>query len=137
MNISADSAAGTLRVILLSASYTPDIDSHTRYSHVSAHEINVTGPIAVGYFSGGQAVSASVSFLLDTVNDRSGFDAADNSWTNSTITARYIVLLKQRNNGSNKELDNLIAYIDMGSNQTSSSGIWTIQWNDAGILLFN
>lgn len=136
--LSADAAAGLLRVILVSGSYTGDIDAHTRYRDVSAAEISVADPgRTVGYFSGGQAISASVTFTQDNTNDRGVFAAANNTWTSSTITARYAVILKQRASGLNKDLDNLVGYIDFGSNQSSSNGSFTIQWNASGIILFS
>ena len=135
VSLSADAVAGLIKVILLSASYTPDIDTHTRYRDLSAHEVNVTGPIATGYSGGGQAVSASLAFAVDTANDRASFDAGDNAWVSSTITARYLALVKVR--GGSRDLDNLIGFIDFGSNQSSSNGTFTIQWNSSGILLLS
>lgn len=135
ISLSADAAANKIAVILLSASYTPDIDAHTRYGNISAHEINVADPgRTVGYSAGGQILSAG-AFAVDNSNDRGTWDnTADITWASSTITARYAALVKIRSSGLNKELDNLIAYIDFGSNQSSSSGNFTIQWNASGIL---
>lgn len=137
--LSADAVAGLLRVILVSASYTGDIDTHTRYRDVSAHEITVADPGRItGYVTGGQAISAGLSFTVDTSNDRSAFDSStDNAWPTSTISARYAVILKQRASGANKENDNLVGYIDFGSTQSSSNGTFTIQWNSSGIILFS
>lgn len=135
VSLSADAVNGLLRVILVSGSYTPDIDAHTRYRDVSAHEVNVADPgRIVNYFAGGQALSASVSFTTDTTNDRGTFDAADLTWVTATIAARYAIILKQRNGGSDKENDNLVTYIDFGSTQSSSSGNFAIQWHANGIL---
>lgn len=135
ISVSADAVQGKLFVILVSASYTPSIDSHTRYGDVSAHEVNVADPgRIVGYSAGGQALSASVAFATDNTNDRGTFDAADLTWASSTISARYAIILKIRNSGTNKELDNLVAYIDFGSTQSSSNGNFTLQWNASGIL---
>ncbi len=122
-------------VILLSASYTPDIDAHVRYRDCSAHEVNITGPVATGYSAGGQCMSASNTFTQDNSNDRAAWDSADITWTSSTITARYAAIVKIRAAGLNKELDNLIGIVDFGSNQSSSNGSFTIQWNANGVLL--
>jgi hypothetical protein len=137
VSLSADASAGLIKVVLLSASYVPDIDTHTRYRDVSAHEVNITGPVAVGYSAGGQSVSGSLVFAVDNVNDRATFDAADINWPTSTIAARYAALVKIRSSGANKELDNLIGYIDFGSTYASSSGSFTIQWNSIGIISFS
>lgn len=135
ISISGDAAANQIAVILVSASYTPNIDSHTRYSDVSAHEINVADPgRIVNYNAGGQILSAG-AFLVDNANDRATWDNTDDTtWANSTITARYAVIVKVRNNGLNKENDNLLAYIDFTENKLSSSGNFTIQWHPNGIL---
>jgi hypothetical protein len=133
VGVSADAAGGTLRVLLLSASYTPDVDTHTRYSDLSAHEVNLHG--ATGYAAGGLALSGSLAITFDTTNDRGYFDAADVTWGSSTITARYLAIVKVRAAGVNKNLDNLVGYIDFGSNQSSSNGNFTLQWNASGILL--
>lgn len=138
VSLSADAAAGLIKVILLSASFVPNIDTQTRYRDVSAAEISVADPgRTVGYSSGGQALSASIVISADNGNDRAFFDAADVSWPSATITARYIALVKVRANGANKENDNLIGYIDMASDQTSSNGTFQIAWNSAGVILFS
>lgn len=134
ISLSADCAANRIAVILLSATYTPNIDSHTRYRDVSAHEINVTDPgRIVGYSAGGQVLSAA-SFSVDNANDRGLWDnTSDITWATSTIGARYAVIVKIRNSGLNKENDNVVAYFDFGSTQSSSSGNFTIQWDALGI----
>ncbi len=106
-----------------------------RYGDVSAHELNIADPgRTVGYFAGGQAISGALVYTQDNTNDLGSWDAADITWTSSTITARYAVIVKVRSNGLNKELDNLIGYIDFGSNQSSSNGSFTLQWNTVGVL---
>jgi hypothetical protein len=135
ISLSADAAANKIAVILLSASYTPDIDAHTRYGNISAHEVNIADPgRIVGYVAGGQILSAG-AFAVDNTNDRGTWDnTADTTWATSTIGARYAVIVKIRNGGLNKELDNLISYFDFGSTQSSSSGNFTLQYNANGIL---
>lgn len=136
--LSADSNNGLIHVILLSASYTGNLDSHTRYGDISAHEINVADPgRIVGYPAGGQAISASLTFTQDNTNDRGAWDAADITWASSTITARYAALVKVRNNGLDKQNDNLIGYIDFGADRSSSNGNFTIQWDSLGVMLFS
>lgn len=135
INLSADAVTNkNIFVILLSGSYVPDIDLHTRYGDVSAHEVNITGPVAVGYSAGGQCMSASNVFAVDTTNDRATWASANITWTSSTITARYAAIVKIRAAGANKQNDNLIGIVDFGSNQSSSNGSFTIQWNAIGVL---
>jgi hypothetical protein len=131
-------AAGLVKAIIISASYTPNIDTHTRYRDVSAHEVSVADPgRIVAYNSGGLAVSASIVISADNGNDRGTLDAADISWPSATITGRYLVLVKVRASGANKELDNLIGYVDFVTDQSSSNGAYTIQWNSVGIITFS
>lgn len=136
--LSADSAAvNGLKVILLSASYAGSIDNHTRYRDISAAEISIAHPaFAQGYFSGGQALSAGNTFTQDNTNDRGAWDSGDITWTSSTITARYLAIVKVRDGGLDKENDNVVGYIDLGSDQSSSNGSFTIQWSSNGIILF-
>lgn len=135
VSLSADATNGLVRAILLSASYTPDIDAHTRYRDISAHEVHVADPgRIVNYFAGGQALSASVSFTTDNTNDRGTFDAGNLTWPTSTIGARYCAIVKVRNNGLDKQNDNLINVFDFGSTQSSSSGDFTLTWSVNGIL---
>ena len=70
--------AGTLKCILLSASYSGDIDAHTSYRDLSAHEVHVADPgRIVGYNAGGHAISASVVCSADNGNNWAYFDAGD------------------------------------------------------------
>lgn len=136
INLSADTVMGagaTIKVVLLSASYTPDIDAHTRYSSISAHEISLADPgRTVGYTGGGLWLSG-VTFSIDNSNDRAALDASDSTWPNATITARYAAIVKVR--GGHGNFDNLLGYIDFGSNQSSSNGNFTISWNALGVML--
>mgnify|MGYP000647426247 FL=1 len=79
-------------------------------------------------------MSASNVFAVDNTNDRATWDSADISWLSSTITARYAAIVKIRSGGANKDLDNLIGIIDFNSDQSSSNGTFTIQWNSIGVL---
>lgn len=133
VTLSGDMVQGLIRGILLSGSYAPNIDTHTNYGHLSAHEVNLHG--ATGYTAGGLAISGSVAVSQDNTNDRGAIDAADITWGSSTITARYLAIVKVRNGGLDKQLDNAIGYIDFGSNQSNSNGNFTIQWNSDGIIL--
>lgn len=123
-NGSIDLDTDTIKVMLVTSTYTPDQDAHTKRSDVTNE---VTG---TGYTAGG-ATLASATVTQDNTNNRGVFDAADVTWSASTITARGAVLYKSTGVAAN---DNLIAYIDFGADKTSTSGDFTIQWNASGIL---
>jgi len=59
-------------------------------------------------------------------------DAADVTWSSSTITARYAVLYND--SGASNASKALIGYVDFGSNQSSTNGNFTITWDATGIV---
>ena len=112
-------------VALVTSSYSPNIDTHDYYNDIT-NEVSAGG----GYTTGGITLS-STTVILNTTNDRAEFDAADITWSSSTITARGAVLY--RNTGT-PATSPLIAYFDFASDQSSSSGNFSITWNSAGLL---
>jgi len=113
-----------IKVLLLTSSYTPSA-AHDEYQDVSSYEVSGTG-----YTSGGQALGSKTRTKDDT-NDEAYFDStADLTWSGSTITARYAVLYYTGGDLAQQ----LICCIDFGSDQSSSNGDFTIQWNSSGIL---
>lgn len=111
-------------VALVTSTYTPNIDTHDFFD-------DVTNEVAgSGYVAGGITLS-STTVILDTTGDEAEFDAADITWATSTLTARGAVLY--RNTGT-PGTSPLIAYFDFGSDQTSSTGNFTIAWNSEGLL---
>ena len=116
----------TIHVALVTSSYTPDFDSDVFFSTPEANEVSGTG-----YTAGGQALS-SKTVSQDNTDDEGVFDAADVTWSSSTITARGAVIYQKL--GGASSADPLIAYIDFGEDKVSSSGNFTIQWNAEGIL---
>lgn len=128
MNGAIDLDTDTIKVMLVTSSYTPNQDTHTKRSDVTNE---VTG---TGYTAGGASL-ASKAVTADTTNDRGVFDADDVSWTTSTITARGAVLYKDR--GGASSADELIIYLDFSTDQISTAGTFTIAWNSEGILNLN
>lgn len=121
-----DILADTIKVALVTSSYTPDQDAHNYWDDVVANEITGTG-----YTEDGITLSTKV-FSYTSGTNTWKFDADDVSWTSSTLTARYAVIY---NNTPAADSDkSLIAYVDFGSNQSSSSGTFSIQWNANGIF---
>ena len=119
-NLSAD----TLKVVLVTSSYTPNIDTHTKYSDIT-NEV-----VGVGYTTSGQTL-AGVTVSADLTGDKAVLDANDVTWTSSTITAAGAVIFKV--NGASTTSP-LIGYVDFGGSKSSSNGDFIIQWNASGIL---
>lgn len=119
-----DIDAVTIKVMLVTSAYTPNIDTHTRRSSVTNE---VTG---TGYTAGG-ATLTGLTVTQNNTTDKGVIDANDVTWSTSTITARGAVIYVSTGVAAN---DNLIAYIDFGVDKVSDTGDFTIQWNASGII---
>ncbi len=111
-----DADSDTFRAMLVTASYTPDKDAHDRRNDVTNE---VTG---TGYTAGGAVAALSVS--IDTTNDRVEIALGAVSWPSSSLTARGLVYYKAR--GGASSADELLAYIDFGSNVVSDAGTFSV-----------
>lgn len=116
----------TIKVALLTSAYTPAQDTHDYFDDVSASQVTGTG------YTAGGATLASKSVTYTAGTNVTTFDAADVSWTSSTITARYAVIYVDTAGASST--DPLIGYIDFGADVSSSAGTFTITWDAAGIF---
>lgn len=125
-NGSIDLDTDTIGVLLVTAAYTPDQDLHTKRS-------DVTGEVAAGggYTAGGRDL-ANKTVTVDNTNNRAIFDADDLVWATATITARGAVLFKRR--GGAASADELVCYIDFGSDISSTAADWTLAFNSVGIV---
>jgi hypothetical protein len=125
LNKEVDFDTDTIKVALLSSSYTPDQDAHDYFNDVSTYEVSGTG-----YTSGG-ATLASKTATYDSASNVIVLDAADTTWSSSTITARYAVIYDSTGTSSTSAL---IGYVDFGSDQSSTNGNFTITWDSTGIV---
>lgn len=128
MNGAVDLDTDTIHVALVTSSYTPDQDAHDFFNDVT-NEVSGTG-----YSAGGSAL-ANKAVTQDNTDNEGVFDADDVAWSTATITARAAVLYKKR--GGASSADELIAYIDFGSDKISTAGTFTLAWNAEGILNLN
>lgn len=124
-NKEIDLDTDTLKVMLCTSAYTPDQDTHQYKSSVT-NEVS-----GAGYTAGG-ATLASVTSAYNASTNVWSLDAADVSWTSSTITARYAIVYDST--PASDATRPLIAYIDFGADVISSSGTFSIQWDAAGIV---
>lgn len=127
MDGSIDLDTDTIKVALVTSSYTPDQDVHDFFDDVT-NEVSGTG-----YTAGGASL-ANKSVTADNTDNEGVFDADDVSWTTSTITARGAVLYKSTGTASTSAL---IAYLDFGADKISTDGTFTIAWNAEGIINLN
>jgi hypothetical protein len=123
-NGSIDLDTDTIKVALVTSSYTPDQDTHEDMADVT-NEVSSSG-----YTTGGETL-ANKTITQDNTNNRAVFDADDVTWTSTSMTARGAVIYKSTGTAAT---DLLIAYKDFGSDKTSSNGDFTITWDADGIL---
>ena len=107
----------TLKVALVTSSYTPNADDTTFSSEVTG----------TGYTAGG-ATLANTTVTKDLANDKAYLDGDDITWPTSTFTTNGAVIYKD------SAPDILIAYIDFNGDKSSTAGDFTIQWNSEGII---
>lgn len=107
----------SFKCMLVTSSYSPNKDTHTRRSDVT-NEVGASGSYAAG---GG---AATVTVTKDLVNDRIDISLGAVSFTTATITARGAVYYKAR--GGASSADELVAFIDFGSDVTSTSGTFSL-----------
>lgn len=113
--------AGAIKVALLTATYTPDIDAHTVYGDLT-NELSGTG-----YTSGG-AVLTGVSVTADNTNDRGKLDADNPSWSGINAgTAKWAVFYLTGTGG-------LIGYWDTGGIATNGGDL-TLSLSANGLVL--
>lgn len=108
----------TFYAMLVTSTYTPNKDTHTKRSDVT-NEVS-----GAGYSSGGSATTATVT--LDTANDRVDITFSDVTWTLSTLTAAAAVIYKRR--GGASSADELVAYCDFGGNVSTTGGTFTLDF---------
>jgi hypothetical protein len=126
LNKEIDYDSDTIKVMLVSSSYSPNQDTHDYLDDVVANEVSGTG-----YTAGGAAL-ASKTLTYDSASNVTILDAADVTWASSTITARYAVIYDD--SGATNSQKALLGYVDFGSDQSSTSGNFTITWDATGIF---
>ena len=119
--LALDLDSDTIKIMLVTSSYTPDFGAHDFKGDVS-NEVSGTN-----YTAGGNTLG---SVTLTQTGGTIKFDAADTSWSSATITsARGAVIYDDTITD-----DPLIAYIDFGADFSSSNGTFTIAFNASGIF---
>ncbi len=119
-----DWVGDTIKVMLCTASYTPDQDAHDFKDDIT-NEITGTG------YTAGGATLASKTITYTGASNREVLDAADVAWTTATFTARYAVVYKDTGSAATSPV---LCVIDFGANETVTAGTFTIQWDAEGVL---
>jgi hypothetical protein len=112
-----DMDTDTFKMMLVTSTYTA-AKSHAKRSDVT-NEVAAGG----GYTTGGNACTVSVA-ATDNANNDVEISFTVTSWTSATITARAGVIYKSR--GGASSADELIGYVDFGSDVTSTNGTFAV-----------
>lgn len=107
-NFSSD----TLKVMLVTSAYTPNLDTDEFANTPQANEASGTG-----YTAGGGTL-ASVTWTYDATNNRAQLAANSLTFTAITLTCRYAVVYKSTGTMSTSPL---IGYIDFGVNKSPAA----------------
>lgn len=126
LNKEVDWDTDPIKVMLVGSAYTPNQDTHDYLDDVVGNEVTGTG------YTAGGATLASKTITYDGANNVTVLDAADVTWASSTITARYAVVYDDA--GATNSQKVLLGYVDFGSDQSSTSGNFTITWDSTGIF---
>lgn len=121
-------ATDTIKLMLVTSSYTPSADDDVFVSTPDDFEVAASGT----YSAGGATLTITSS--TDDTDDEGVLDAADVSFTSFTGTARYAVIYKSTGTATTSPI---ICVIDFGSNQSASAGTFTITFAAEGILNLN
>ncbi len=113
---SVDFDTDTFYAMLVTASYTPDQDTHNRRDDIT-NEV-----VGTGYTAGGQPTTATVA-AYDATNNDVEISFSQVVWSAATITARAAVIYKRR--GGASSADELVAYVDFGANINSTADDFT------------
>jgi hypothetical protein len=120
-----DLDAATWKLALLTATYTPDRDTHDFYNDLT-NELAT----ASGYTAGGVTLTG-VALAYDAASDQVRLDFNDPAWTfSSSVTWRYGVAYIDTAGASTT--DPLMLLLDWGTSQTVS-GAYTITVDPTGI----
>lgn len=113
----------TIKVMLCTSSYTPNQTTHD-YKNDVTNEVSGTG------YTAGGATLGSKTITLNTLSQ--DFDAADSTWSSSSIVARVAVIY-DASPGTDATRP-LIAYCVLDADVESASGTWTLQYPAGGIF---
>ena len=127
MDGSIDLDTDTIKVALVTSSYTVSQDDHEDYADIT-NEVPGTG----NYTTGG-ATLASKAVTKNNTDNVGKFDADDVTWANSTIAnARGAIVYKDSGVDATSWF---IMYIDFGADKSSTAADFTLRWHADGILI--
>lgn len=116
----------TIKLMLIKATHTPNVDTEEFIDDVSSDEVTPDGD----YSAGGVALGTKAT-TVDNANNRCVFDAANVTFTAVDFSARYAYIYKDTGNAATSAI---VGYIDFGSDKNSDGGNFVITFDAAGIF---
>ncbi len=113
--------ADTIKAMLVTASYTPDLDAHDFINDVT-NEV-----VGTGYSAGGLTLTNKTLTVTGATNTIK-FDADDLAWAGASISAAYCVIYDDT--ATNKPL---LWLVDLGGTQTVVNTTFTVAFSVNGI----
>lgn len=126
LNKEIDILSDTNKISLHTSTYTPDQDAHDYQNDLTNEVANGNG-----YTTGG-ATLANDTFNYTAGSNLWTYDADDVSWSSSSFTARYAAIYDSTPGSS--ATNPLIAYINFGGDETTSTATFQITFNASGIF---
>lgn len=122
-----DNSTTTVKIALVTSSYTPNRAGHDFWDDASANEVSGTN-----YTAGGNEVASKTCAVASNVVTVDAADPATWSQSGSGFSnARYAILYKDTGTASTSVL---IAYADFGSDKGNVSGDLTVELDTDGIF---
>lgn len=124
-----DLDSDTFRMVLVTNGWTPNQNTDVAWSNISANEVS-----GAGYTANGQLLTCTVTQVANVMT----FDCNDQTWSTSTITAKYAVIVRDANgDGALAAGDIPIAFVDLetgGGSVSSVAADFTVSINAAGVF---
>jgi hypothetical protein len=121
-----DNASTTIKIALVTSSYTPNRATHDFWDDVSTNEVSGTNYTAGGNALASKTVTTATNITTWDANDPATWSQSGSGFSN----ARYAILYKDTGTPATSPL---IAYHDFGSDKGNVDGDLTIQLDSAGI----
>ncbi len=116
----------TFKVLLTSAAYTPDFDTHEFRSDVT-NEL----PGGGGYTSGGKTLT-NLSWLYEPDNNQVVLRCDPVTWTAASFSARRAVVYRDTGNLLTSPL---LSWVDFGANAAPDGVDWPIVFNNGVYII--
>jgi hypothetical protein len=118
-----------VKVMLAQSAYTANFSTHNFRDDVTPEPGNS------GTYSSGGTVETSTEWAIDDpASGQMSYDAADLSWTGTTITARYAV--GYHVTGGAASTDPIIWQSDFGGDVATSGGTFSITWHATNKIIY-